>query len=493
MQLFNYLFEGSLLLCLLYLVYFLFLKSSTFHQLNRWYLLGSLFLCAIMPLIGFPDEVVQQSFSYSLPVIEINGSSNNNIETTSVDWLHFFGLIYIFVVIGFVANLLFKYGLLYIIAKNICFNEFQNFNVCFGKKGSPAFSFFKYIFIPNVNDEKEKEVLLQHEMAHAKALHSFDILLVEFFKCVLWFHPVIYWFKNALVAQHEYAIDRQLTHTNFSVQQYGQFLINQTQMQPAYLGVTNFFNRSLIKSRIKMMTSKKSKKQIVLNYIITIVIVVGACVFTIACQQETPPLAGISNNIPLLLQNTAYLDEIKHDIPENISDKDVLEENELEDNTDFLQMENLHKPTIKKKVESSAKLMGKKKPATTLNLQKKSIKNENPQKIKAIDKEDDNVYEIVDEMPEFPGGDSALFEFLYGNLKYPEEARRDSIQGLAVVGFIVEKDGNITNFKVLRSIGGGTNHEIVGVINLMPKWIPGKENGENVRVNYALPVRFKLN
>jgi len=491
MELLNYLFEASILLTLLCLVYYLFLKSSTFHNVNRWYLLGSLLLSAIIPLVQFPQEVMQQSFSYSLPIIEINGSTNhvNNFITESFNWFNFFTSVYVFVVLVFMLILSIKYLQLFIKTKNICFQKYQNFHLYFGEYNSTAFSFFKYIFIPNIENEKEKQVLLQHEVAHAKALHSFDILWVELFKCLLWFHPIIYWLRNELVAQHEFAIDRKLTRTNFSVQQYGQYLISQTQTQPAYLSVTNFFNKSLIKNRIKMMTSKKSKKRIVLNYLFALTLVVSTCIFMIACEQNTLDSDAISlkdaGNVAEF-QAEENLSEINDRFHKEINElgniiKTVFSETEIGGKLEGLS---------ETKLEDIDKLLNEVR-ANTISSPKQPIYKKNKPTI--IYDDDDRIYEIVDEMPEFPGGDQALLDFLYGNIQYPEEARKDSIQGLAVVGFIVEKDGNITEFEILRSIGGGTDPEVVRVINLMPKWIPGKENGETVRVAYKLPIRFKLN
>jgi len=102
------------------------------------------------------------------------------------------------------------------------------------------------------------------------------------------------------------------------------------------------------------------------------------------------------------------------------------------------------------------------------------------------------VFEIVETMPKFPGGDQELLKYLYGNIKYPEEAKQNEIEGLVVSSFIVETDGSISNVEILRDIGGGCGEEVKRVIESMPTWIPGTQSGEPVRVAYKLPVRFKL-
>ncbi len=117
----------------------------------------------------------------------------------------------------------------------------------------------------------------------------------------------------------------------------------------------------------------------------------------------------------------------------------------------------------------------------------------------------EHIYNVVDEMPRFQGceeetnlddrkscADRKMLEFIYQQLRYPAAAREAQVEGIVVVSFIVEKDGGITNAKILREIGGGCGEEVLRVVNLMPRWIPGKQHGEVVPVRFNLPVRFKL-
>ena len=102
------------------------------------------------------------------------------------------------------------------------------------------------------------------------------------------------------------------------------------------------------------------------------------------------------------------------------------------------------------------------------------------------------IFQIVEEMPTFPGGEQKLLEYVAKNTKYPQIARESGIQGRVFIGFVVETDGSISNVKVLRGIGGGCDEEAVRVIKSLPKWKPGKQRGKPVRVSYQIPVNFKL-
>jgi TonB family protein len=102
------------------------------------------------------------------------------------------------------------------------------------------------------------------------------------------------------------------------------------------------------------------------------------------------------------------------------------------------------------------------------------------------------VYTIVEQIPSFPGGIQALMKFLAENIHYPVDAQRNGIQGRVIIGFIVEKDGSLSHFKVTRSVDPLLDKEAMRVCQSMPKWIPGKQNGEVVRVKYNVPINFKL-
>ena len=102
------------------------------------------------------------------------------------------------------------------------------------------------------------------------------------------------------------------------------------------------------------------------------------------------------------------------------------------------------------------------------------------------------IFTIVENQPEFPGGMEALYKYLAQNIKYPQLARDNNITGKVYVTFVVEKDGSIANPKVLRDIGGGCGAEAIRVVKSMPKWTPGKQRGKAVRVQFNLPVNFNL-
>ena len=128
------------------------------------------------------------------------------------------------------------------------------------------------------------------------------------------------------------------------------------------------------------------------------------------------------------------------------------------------------------------------------NKEEEQSRKEKEQEKEAEEKEQFNnkVYDTVEDMPQFPGGPSAMFEYLSKNIKYPVVAEENGVQGRVLVTIIVEKDGSITDVKVEKSVDPYLDKEAQRLVKSMPHWIPGKQNGEPVRVNYTVPVTFRL-
>jgi TonB family protein len=104
----------------------------------------------------------------------------------------------------------------------------------------------------------------------------------------------------------------------------------------------------------------------------------------------------------------------------------------------------------------------------------------------------DQIFTVVENMPQFPGGEDARVKYMAKNLLYPESAIKNQTEGTVYVSFVVEKDGSVNEVKILRGVGGEIDSEAFRVVKNMPKWSPGLQNGQAVRVQFTLPVKFKL-
>lgn len=98
----------------------------------------------------------------------------------------------------------------------------------------------------------------------------------------------------------------------------------------------------------------------------------------------------------------------------------------------------------------------------------------------------------VEVMPEYPGGEAAMLRFISQNVQYPIKAIENDIQGKVLIGFVVDENGELTEFRIVKGIGYGCDEEAIRVLKLMPTWKPGMQNGKNVRVSYLIPIKFSI-
>lgn len=149
-------------------------------------------------------------------------------------------------------------------------------------------------------------------------------------------------------------------------------------------------------------------------------------------------------------------------------------------------------------------------PAPVLNIVKNDIEIKNEAKIEENEVDEDTkvevreivqkeevveetqIFTIVESMPEFPGGERALLEYVTKNIKYPQIAKDNGISGRVFVTFVIDQNGSVADVRILRGIGGGCDEEAVRVVKTLPKWSPGKQRGKPVKVQYNLPVNFVL-
>jgi periplasmic protein TonB len=103
-----------------------------------------------------------------------------------------------------------------------------------------------------------------------------------------------------------------------------------------------------------------------------------------------------------------------------------------------------------------------------------------------------SIFMVVEQMPEFPGGEDSLYSFIARHIRYPQAAKESGIQGRVFVTFVVEKDGSVSDARILRGIGGGCDEEALRMVQAMPKWLPGKQRGKPIRVQYNMPIKFSL-
>ena len=373
-----------------------------------------------------------------------------------------------------------------------------------------SFSFFRYAFFPNENVDPD---IMRHEMSHIAHHHSWDILFAEVMMILQWFNPFIYLYKKELQSLHEYQADRDVVATGVDKKNYMMLILQQCTAVD-FSGMSNNFSLILTKKRIKMITKNEKAKGLWWRLLATLPVLAILMIANtkVTAQDASAKPGNLADDKPITVEMGKF--EIRDDYGMPIQLMDTVIYNEdgsyvkcVTSDSDALDPDTGE--PLKMMTITTHKSDGTPHGNMTLHWELEdevvqyfsepfSITEESLGTLLGGlstlgDKtENDSIYQIVDEMPQYPGGEKAMMEYVAKNVKYPQEAKDKDIAGRVFVGFVVEKDGSISNVKVLRGIGGGCDEEAVRVISSMPKWKPGIKDGKPVRVSYMMPLNFKL-
>jgi BlaR1 peptidase M56 len=268
----QYLLQASICLTLLYGVYALLLRQDTFHQLNRFFLLLVLVGTVILPVFDLSfflknhQEIAQNQVVQLMP--DLTFRQPQNIIQISVfqiiSTLYWAGVIVF--AIRFLVQILSVLSL-YFESKSLIINSIK---VRILERKLNPFSFFKLIFInPTVHSEEDLAEILAHEYTHARQFHSLDVLLVEAFLVVFWFHPLAWFQRKSLKQNLEFLTDQSVLQSGFDAQRYQYSLLKVNGLKPIS-ELTNSFNFSDLKLRIKMMNRERSARWKVSKYVIAV-------------------------------------------------------------------------------------------------------------------------------------------------------------------------------------------------------------------------------
>lgn len=475
----NYLLESGISLSLFALVYFLFLRRETFFNVNRWFLLVSVGFSAILPILHIPfytpqatvlPEVTVTPYINLLSSVTIYGTALSHGAEQFVLNYSMLGYVYLVGVVIFAGIFLLRiYQIIRLIAQNRIVSEGKIRLVVLDREISP-FSFLNYIFVSkDLQNTKGWEKMLEHERQHIHQGHTFDVLVLEFIAVIQWFNPFFWMFRRALRENHEFLADQAVISHGTAPSWYKQILINQ------YVGdqiiIANNFNYSLIKTRIKMMSKIKSRKITHVKILIGFVMA-ASLIAVFACEQKESVKAEKDLNVssvtlvtdghPLQISgDAAGIDKLKQIITES-------DDYELKPDSVTGQL----------KIASKNNKVGE---VTVTTIGQKQSVDAN-----------DQLFFIVEEMPDFPGGQLALRKFIAQSIKYPAIAQEKGIQGKVFVNFVVEKDGSVSSAKIARGVDPALDKEALRVVSSLPKWKPGKQGGNLVRVSYTVPINFVL-
>ncbi len=526
---FQYFLEVSIAWAIFFLIYYGFLRKETFFSSNRWYLLNTIWIGLLLPVIRQVPYSINAQFAQVEPIEMLYSGTVNFVQlfeqpNPGVN-LNLYSIILTIYLLGAVlCALRMIYGLLRI---NQLWNigekqHYEQFSLVRTNQDQLPFSFFKHVFVNRkfLKNASFQEIL-KHELTHVRLRHTFDILFLELISIAFWWDPIIYLYKRAIRTAHEYMADAFASGSE--IKKYGHILLGQSS-SGIELALTHQFFNSHLKKRLQMLHKEKSAPYRALKYLlVTPFIILLALLFSSNSYVE-PAIASTTGDLEKSISGTEIemlgLNDNKVYI--GIDNKVELVSDPASNSIDLNSLDPEYAEVVKISNNQFSILPIKPMPRN------KSLKLEATSEISSTifeclirrlpaiihdtipKKFNDELFKVVEEMPRFPGceeesggkkekddcGREKLLEYIGMNLKYPSEAREKGTEGMVVIQFVVEKNGTVGDIKILREIGDGCGEagkKVVESMNQMDnRWNPGKQRGQLVRVVYTLPIKFKL-
>ena len=438
----SYILKVSLSLAAFYMFYKLLCSRDTLHRFNRCLLLFILALSAIVPFMYIDLGIISHEAAVEIgelgamleaEPVEMVAMEDapaplwQRVPWQQIPWRMILCGIYtvgLLVCLGHFVGSLFSIALLIRRSKRRVMAD-GTILVAHNKAYGP-FSWMRYIIVSEQDLSDNFDMILAHERAHIRLGHSWDLLFVQLCATAQWFNPAAWLLKRELEAIHEFEADSDTLRQGFDARQY-QLRLFEEAVGVKFNTITNNFNNCSTKKRIIMMMKRQTSPWARMKALFVLPVAFVA-VAVISCTSPK---------------------EKKSD-----ADQEVVQQSQ---------------------------------PASAPEIQVVTYAPQ-PKEV-----EQGEVFLAVEEQPMFPGGMEEMMKFLQANVKYPEQAQSNGVQGRVIVQFVVNKDGSISNDTIVRSVDPLLDAEALRVVRSMPNWTPGKQRGKEVRVRFTLPVTFRLN
>ena len=331
-------------------------------------------------------------------------------------------------------------------------------------EGSP-FSFFRWVFMyPSTLEDRQLHEVMVHECTHVSGLHSLDTLFSELFSIACWFNPFAWLMKQEVRMNLEYLADESVLSDGNARKSYQYHLLGLAYRQPnESTKIANNFNLLPLKKRIKMMNKRRTSEIGKAKYLLFAPLA-GALLMVSNIESVAREIGGQVPEVAEVQQKA-----------EQALNADVAVANPMA--KDAVEMMNPSE-TAEMKAAEAAELAKAEAKASDVTAPADTTKNV--------------VCDVTETIPQFPGGQGVMMKYLAANIKYPASAVKAKKQGRVIVSFVIQKDGSVTNARIVKSADPELDAEALRIVKAMPNWTPGTQDGKPVNVRYTIPVVFSL-
>lgn len=447
-----YLLLVNITLTLCYLLYALFIKRLTFFQLNRLYLLGAVLLSLVIPIGLFIDISAFGIMEKTVPSLEIPAILADDFLLANASNAGFS--------IGELLHKLYWTGVL-LAGAWMLLRLLYACSLIKRKRKDGNFSFFHQVVLREKGEASQS--IFEHEQVHVRQGHSYDIMLLELVRVFNWFNPIWHSYLKEIKFQHECIADECCAEDKVA---YAELLVAQAMHVESAYFIHEFSNKSILKNRIMMLFKDKSKKRSKWLY------------FSFA------PIALLAI-FSTLIFNTSKAKELVQEFDAKVEET-TFKATSVEKRDPKNKVELLTATTAQPKPEEKG--TSDKFSAVTIN---KAALQDTIERV-LTQEELNRVFTETEIMPEPVNGMAKFRLWVAQNYKYPQAAIDAGVVGKISVTFIVERDGSLSNFKIIEDQGHDTGQALIETLSKANNWRPGIQNGRKVRVMFQIPMSIDL-
>jgi len=475
-----YIIRVALIMAAMYLTYKVFLSKDTFHALNRATILASVAVSFVLPLLPIPSifavNAIQTMPTATVGMGEITAEiADYEPQTSLTDYLPY--LMMAGAAAFFLRFLISTMSIAIKAIRHKKINLRQGVKLILSETIKSPVSWLKYIFMNNADYNENSREILVHEMAHISYRHSIDLIFIDLACCVQWFNPAAWLFRRELCAVHEFQADQKVLASGFNAKKYQTLLIKKAAGRN-WNSVANSLNHSNLKKRITMMSIQKKSAPAAFKALLPVA-VAALCAVTFAdCNSEKDSMLAQPATIRVLDDNgreTTINDALGSSAVWIVDGKKIDDPKTVtSDMIDHMEV---------RKGAAASQWTSDPNGSVIIVTTKKAV----------AETRDAEVFVMVEDMPEFPGGEMALRRFIAENVRYPESAKANNEQGNVYIKFIVDKTGKVTEPTIVRGSGSqALDDEAIRVVNTIPDFTPGRQRGQAVDVSLIVPICFAL-
>jgi TonB family protein len=528
-----YLFKVMLCSGILFGYYWVALRNKKFHHYNRFYLLISIAISWIIPLLKF--DVVSRSSDQPqvVKLLSVITVGNNYVESTAksnntpTDWNLIAMLAFATISLVLLTRLLIGLFRIKLLINTSIKQKLEDIYLVFSNAKGTPFSFFKYIFWnENIKlDSPDGQNILKHELAHVKENHSADKLFINLCLIAGWFNPFLWLIKKEISMIHEFIADEKAIKDGDTAA-FASMILN-TAYTPYQFSIANPFFYSPIKRRLLMLTSSKSTRYAYLRKI-AILPLLSITVFILAfkLKEKSSEVATASyeamgkSNVE---KKKSTVNNRKDTLKEQINRVEMVKENDKDiirivykngnkvvmDQSKMVVILNGEKTSWKKHTESIKEFLAENEILSEQWVVKKNLLKQNGEensdgillmtsRKKAtqlnnnlIKPRFDKIFTRAENPPTFIRGEMTFAGYIQDNMTYPKEAIENKTEGRVIIKFIVDEQGNLSDFESLTSKGYGLENEAIRLIKNSGPWKPATQNGRKVAFEVLQKIHFK--